>query len=332
MTFTVTYRGKDGGRSSLVLDVPSKADLWPELKKRGISALSVKEGGAAKRGASKPSGGKSPSPLRGIVAGGVVVALAVGAWLFLSNDKPAPKDDGDQKPKKIKEVKPSPPKPNPMPVVEQKVETPKGPPWPEKSPHPDGEWRHGEGPRSIAVTNGCLVTYPHYPGVQMILPHPAFAAPFETLLDNEIARIISAKPGDDFIDVPLPKNFDDKFAESLLVPIKVNEDDTPEKAELKKQVLEARKVLVEAVKRGESPRQILEEEAKSLRRLMQTRDNFQRIVNEQIQNGATDQEINDTVNAANKMLEREGIDGKVMLPWKTKLRLKQGKAEGTVQD
>lgn len=50
MTFTVTYRGKDGGRSSLVLDVPSKADLWPELKKRGISALSVKEGGAAKRG------------------------------------------------------------------------------------------------------------------------------------------------------------------------------------------------------------------------------------------------------------------------------------------
>ena len=331
MTYTVKYRDKSGDIVELELDVPNKNALWPELKKRGISALSVREGAAKKR-VSKTSGGKSPSPLRGVLAGLCIVALAVGAWWWLVLRETAPQPvEKPAKPKVVK-PKPQPPAPKPKPVIEQKVEAPKGPPWPEKSPHPDGEWRHGEGPRSIAVTNGCLVTYPHYPGVQMILPHPAFAAPFETLLDNEIARIISAKPGDDFIDVPLPKNFDDKFAESLLVPIKVNEDDTPEKAELKKQVLEARKVLVEAAKRGESPRQILEEEAKTLRRLMQTRDNFQRIVNEQIQNGATDQEINDTVNAANKMLEREGIDGKVMLPWKTKLRLKQGKAEGTVQD
>lgn len=331
MTYTVKYREKSGDTVELELDVPNKSAVWPELKKRGISALSVHEGAAKKR-AQKPSGGKSPSPLRGVLAGLCIVALAVGAWWWLASRETAPQPvEKPAKPKVVK-PKPQPPAPKPKPVIEQKVETPKGPPWPEKSPHPDGEWRHGEGPRSIAVTNGCLVTYPHYPGVQMILPHPAFAAPFETLLDNEIARIISAKPGDDFIDVPLPKNFDDKFAESLLVPIKVNEDDTPEKAELKKQVLEARKILVEAAKRGESPRQILEEEAKSLRRLMQTRDNFQRIVNEQIQNGATDQEINDTVNAANKMLEREGIGGKVMLPWKTKLRLKQGKAEGTVQD
>ncbi len=149
---------------------------------------------------------------------------------------------------------------------------------------------------------------------------------------DEIARIVTAKLGDDFIDVPLPKNFDEKFAESLLVPIEINEDDTPEKAELKRQVKEARKILVEAVKRGESPRQILTEEAKTLRRLMQTRDNYQRILNEQIENGASDQEINDTVNAANKMLEREGSDAKVMLPWKTRLRIKQGKADGTILD
>lgn len=331
MIFTVIYRDKAGQRATLELDVPSKSAVWPELKKRGISALSVREG--ADKAHNKPSA-KRPALVRGILAGAVVVALALGAWWWIGGrgaialppEKPA-------KPKVVK-PKPQPPAPKPklQPVVEQKAETPKGPPWPEKSPHPDGEWRHGEGPRSIAVTNGCLVTYPHYPGVQMILPHPAFAAPFETLLDNEIARLISAKPGDDFIDVPLPKNFDEKFAQSLLVPIKVNEDDSPEKAELKRQVLEARKILVEAAKRGESPRQVLEEEAKTLRRLMQTRDNFQRIVNEQIQNGATDQEINDTVNAANKMLEREGIDGKVMLPWKTKLRLKHGKAKGTIQD
>ena len=166
----------------------------------------------------------------------------------------------------------------------------------------------------------------------MVLPHPAFAAPFETLLDNEIARIISAQAGEGFIDVPLPKNFDEKFAESLLVKIEINDDDSPEKAELKRQVLEARKILVEAVKRGESPRQILTDEAKNLRHLMQTRDNFQRIIAEQIESGASDQEINDTVNAANQMLEQKGIEGKIMLPWKTKLRLQCGKEEGTISD
>lgn len=333
MQYTVKYRNADGLMDYAVVEAASRADVFPLLKKRGISPVSVTVG-VHKNARPSASSPKHPTLVRGILAGGCVVALALGAWWWFSGrwatalppEKPA-------KPKVVKpRPQPQPPAPKPKPVVEQKVETPNGPPWPEKSPHPDGEWRHGEGPRSIAVTNGCLVTYPHYPGVQMILPHPAFAAPFETLLDNEIARIISAKPGDDFIDVPLPKNFDEKFVESLLVPIKVNEDDTPEKAELKRQVLEARKVLVEAAKRGESPRQILEEEAKTLRRLMQTRDNFQRIVNEQIQNGATDQEINDTVNVANKMLEREGSDGKVMLPWKTKLRLKQGKAKGTIQD
>ncbi len=143
MNFTVKYRDKSGDTKSLVLDVPNRAALWPELKKRGISALSVREGAVKER---KPSGGRSPSAVRGIVAGVVVVALAIGAWFFFMDGKPAPKDGVEQKPKKIKEVKPVKPKavkpvaetnkvekPAPTPV-ETKVEPEAPQPNPRKAP------------------------------------------------------------------------------------------------------------------------------------------------------------------------------------------------------
>lgn len=205
--------------------------------------------------------------------------------------------------------------------------------WPEKNPNrKDGSWHHGEGPRSIAVTNGCVVTYPNYPGVEMILQHPKYAAPFRNISDNEIARLLTAKPGDTFIDVPLPHDFDQRFANSLLEPIKISNDDTPERRELKQKLIEARKMLVEAVKNGESPRAILAEEAKNMRRLMGIRDNYQRILREQIKSGASDQEINDTVNAANTLLKKEGITSKVRLPYKDKLRIDRLKKDGKVKD
>lgn len=329
MTFTVTYRNKDGLRTDECFEAESRNALFKVLNEKGIQAIRVADGATTKQKKRFISSGsrvkRNFTAWIGIAA---VIAIIGAAWWYLASNKETPPPVERNRPHKS--------------IIDQAVTksiTPKvepqkkdGPPWPEKSPHPDGEWRHGEGPRSIAITNGCLVTYPHCPGVQMVLPHPAFAAPFETLLDNEIARIISAKAGDSFIDVPLPKDFDEKFAESLLVKIEINDEDTPEKAELKRQVLEARKILVEAVKRGESPRQILTDEAKNLRHLMQTRDNFQRIIAEQIESGASDQEINDTVNAANQMLEQKGIEGKIMLPWKTKLRLQRGKEEGTISD
>ncbi len=331
MTYTVTYRDKGGHRIEECFEAANRDALFKMLDTRGISAIRVANGG---RVGSRPSRGGNAARWRYRALPVAVVALIAGVavWWMVGREESVPQPEETKRVAPVKVVKTQLPKPTTPKPPEPPAPKKDGPPWPERSPHPDGEWRHGEGPRSIAVTNGCLVTYPNYPGVQLVLPHPAFAAPFETLLDNEIARIITMKPGDDFIDVPLPKNFDEKFVQSILVPIEDKEDDTPEKAELKRQVRDARRILIDAANRGESPRQILMDEAKTLRRMMQTRDNFQRIINEQIQSGASDQDINDTVNAANKMLEREGIEGKVILPWKTKLRLQQGKAEGKILD
>ena len=67
MNFTVKYRDKSGDTALLVLDVPNKDAVWAELKKRGISALSVKEGVVKKRPSKKS--GKTPSAMRGLIAG-----------------------------------------------------------------------------------------------------------------------------------------------------------------------------------------------------------------------------------------------------------------------
>ena len=197
--------------------------------------------------------------------------------------------------------------------------------WPEKAPHPDGRWRHGEGPRSVAVTNGYVVTYPNDPSVQMILPRPQDAPPFYDYSDNEIASILSIKPGETAILVPLPPDFDQKFVNSLTTKIEILPDDPPEKAELKRQVLQAREVLKEAVKNGESPREILLAERKNLHRLMSMRDNYQSIVNEQVASGASAEDVQDTINAANMMLEKEGITNPVRLPYRERVRLRKMK-------
>lgn len=204
--------------------------------------------------------------------------------------------------------------------------------WPDKPPFGEKLWRHGEGPRSVAVTNGLLVTYPNYPGVKMILPDPINKPPFDNISDNEIASILSIKPGSTAIDVPLPRDFDKRFAESLLEKIEITDEDTPEQAEMKRQVIEARKVLADAVKRGESPREILIAERKNLQRLMRIRDNYQQIVHEQIQSGSSIQEINDIVKAANKILEKEGIEHPVILPMREAMALKEARATGEIED
>lgn len=47
MLFDVTCRNKDGSRSEIEIDVADKANLWPELRRRGINAISVSEGRTA---------------------------------------------------------------------------------------------------------------------------------------------------------------------------------------------------------------------------------------------------------------------------------------------
>lgn len=85
MIFTVIYRNSDGRRDWMELDVPSREAVWPELAKRGISAISV-IAGPAPRTARKPMSGKKARAFTlsktGIVKGGVVLLIALVASVF----------------------------------------------------------------------------------------------------------------------------------------------------------------------------------------------------------------------------------------------------------
>lgn len=247
-----------------------------------------------------------------------IVGVICGMFVLSSNDNIPVSDESTKMDTQINTAKPV--KPKPITPANENKSALKGT---KKLQRPDGEWRHGEGPRSIAVTNGCVVSYPHCPGIQLILPHPNFAAPFQNISDNELARLLSIKPGDDFIDAPLPRDFDKCFAQSLLCPIQIAEDESSEKSELKQKVKEARRILSDAMKRGESPREILIEEGNRFRKMMKIKDNYERIIREELANGASQQDIKDIAVAANQLLEKEGIESKVNLPYKIRLSLCQ---------
>ncbi|MBR1589311.1 MAG: hypothetical protein IJ658_13425, partial [Kiritimatiellae bacterium] len=77
MQYTVKHRNADGLIDYTVVEAASRAAVFPLLEKRGISPISVTEGVHKN---ARPSGSpKRPTPVRGILAGLCVVALALGA-------------------------------------------------------------------------------------------------------------------------------------------------------------------------------------------------------------------------------------------------------------
>ena len=248
--------------------------------------------------------------LKGLFAGAIVVlGAAIAVWILWPKGVTR-QDSASTKRGLIKEVKPS-LSSNELARAAERLK-------PQGVDTNSIKWKH-----SVAVTNGTLVTYPNDPTTVRILTRPEMKLPFKDFPDNEIASILSIKPGDTAIIVPLPRNFDQLFANSLTTKIVIEPDDPPEVAEMKRQVLETRKLLVEAVKNGESPRKILTEERKNLHRLMTIRDNYQRILNDQIREGASPADLQDTVQAANQLLKKEGVENPIRLPRKIRLQLEK---------
>lgn len=79
-------------------------------------------------------------------------------------------------------------------------------------------------------------------------PKPLFDNP----ADQVIALAISTKPGQSMPPLPDISNIDKDFADSLLAPIKINDDDSDDVKELKAMVLETKAYLIEEVKNGGS--------------------------------------------------------------------------------
>lgn len=201
---------------------------------------------------------KKPTPVRGLVAGVVVVVLAIGAYFafFAGGERPLI-DVTEKKPAKIKEVKHAPvPKTavaKPVTNLEEHIG---------KDGKPLQKIGNKWGKRLSAVTNRNgyvteeweLENGKHLEN--FISPPPVF----DNAADQILALIASVKPGADMPPLPaMGAEMDAAFANAVATPIKINESDSEEVKELKQRVMETRRQMAELIGEGKSFSQIVAE-------------------------------------------------------------------------
>ena len=94
MNFTYTYKDRTGARRDAVLDAESRAHVFAILKAKGITPLSVREGGKVVEAAPMTVTGW----VRGVVAGVLVIVAAAAMWMLMKGSaSPAPGEERDGK-------------------------------------------------------------------------------------------------------------------------------------------------------------------------------------------------------------------------------------------
>ena len=247
----------------------------------------------------KPSSGV----LKGIVAGVAVVALAFGAWHFMihgTGNEDLVKAEKPKKPSMIAVATPEPVAPKP---AEIKAEPPKVDP--NARPTKVGEVVNGYvllpsgrmHKRTGVITNSLAS---RAKGAYHIFDHAS---------DNEIACYLSMKPGDALVGpARYTGRFKDRFLESIKTPIIVTEYDTPEQAQLKRDVIAARLQLKDALDRGEDIEQIMLDTRQELQDLARYKNELRKQFNElRRAEGTTEEDVDTLLEACNKMLESKGI-------------------------
>ena len=127
--------------------------------------------------------------------------------------------------------------------------------------------------------------------------------------DVHVATLMRLKPGQMILGgFRYDRFFDKAFVESLKDEIEFCDDDTPEERRAKEDVIEARKVLKEAMSRGESPAQIMQETRDELVKMFQYKQNLaEQIAALKKENDMSDSEKLEMYEAANAMLRDKGI-------------------------
>lgn len=250
--------------------------------------------------ARKPAS-KSPSAVKGAIAGVVVVALAVAAYFLLFSSGPEkPKDVENKKSSAIPVVTNACAATNAADGVADKSEGWKPP----KGAYQDerGRWRHPGGAMVYDPTK-CK------PSVSLRDPDEK-VLPFRRRSEKEIARLLTHEPGRALFGTKrYDAKFEQDFMDSLKEPIIISDDDSDEDKRLKQMVKEAKIEITDRLRDGEKLKDILEGTRKELVRLAEYKRNLNKEIIQQMQNSdLSDKDVDDFVAAANKMLTEQGVE------------------------
>lgn len=134
---------------------------------------------------------------------------------------------------------------------------------------------------------------------------------FSNYCDRVVAGLLRRRPGSlslgrvDYYD----KELEEEYRASLATPIRIEPGDTGATRRLKEAVIAARREIAERMGAGESLGDILSGADKELRRLHEYKRNLESEIADIIEKGELSAEdVEDVVNAANVMLEQEGLN------------------------
>ena len=299
MDWIITYRGQSGGQDQMSLEAESREAVFKELAQRGITAIRIEQAkGKAKPRKASPKGGSKPSGVfKGALAGIIVVAVAVGAWFYLSQKQetaqPEPKS---RKTAKIAEVTPAPAAP--VKAVEPKEEKPKPLP-----PQRIGETRDGK----VLLPDGTLHTVKGVitSGVARV---SLIDRTFKHDTDCMLAHLLVVQPGEGFVgdSESIYSGFEKEFLKTLDDPIVYDKDDSDYVKELKMGVEAMRQELKDIRASGESIEKVLIETRDQLQQLGLYRQELEQEVLRMSEDGMSQQDYDDLLAAANRMLEERG--------------------------
>jgi len=131
---------------------------------------------------------------------------------------------------------------------------------------------------------------------------------FKYRCNNQIATYLSITPGDTLVgSLEYTGKFRDDFLDSIKVPIVVKADDPPEVAQLKKDIIQARLELKQALDRGEDIEQIMIDTHNQLQDLKRVKGSVEMLFRDAVQKCETEEDVDDLIAASNKLLAEKGI-------------------------
>ena len=247
------------------------------------------------------AGAGKKSIIRGIVAGAFVVIVAVAVWLILAPSKPSKLSKPTKPSSLIKEVMPA------AAPTNKVVETP-------KKVYKTKEEQYFDETNGLSKMGMMRWRFQHRPpagwtnDTSITEGKPSYAI-FTYEAENDIAALLTHEPGQALIgDGGYGEKFRREFMKSCEVPILISDEDTPEQAALKKQMIATKIELRDRMAAGEDICEIMRETRKEYQRMNEMQDSVKSLLRDvKLEGGKTMQDMEDALAAANKMLEDKGV-------------------------
>jgi len=299
-----TYTAKDGAGAIKrgVLQAADRGAALAALKAKGLTPVSVTEGGQAPREAALPAWCSA----RALALVGLAVVLGAGCWLWLRGgrkpEKPVVEAKGPAAPAErqavapvqapVKVDEPTETMPQAVPAVPAAAETPVRPVVQEQ-PSPPAV--------TAAKPKAMRVLKPGYRGnTDTNAPNPY--ATFRTRTERVLSQLLSARPGEVIVDIGLGPNFEKDFQEALKNQIEIYPTDSEEMAAHKEDVAWSKEELKKMVAEGASPQEVIAKFREEHNAVVAFRTDLQRKLTELKKEGKL-KEAEEFVNEANELLK-----------------------------